>query len=77
MRRHSHDGAKLFSEVSGYRVRGNGHQLVHGEFWLDVRNKCFTMRVAKHWKRLPRDTLGSPPLEVFKTGGDTALSRAA
>ena len=29
---HSDDGAKLFSEVSGYRVRGSGRKLAHSEF---------------------------------------------
>lgn len=29
---HSDDGAKLFSELSGYGARGNGHKLSHGEF---------------------------------------------
>lgn len=29
---HSDDGAKLFSEGSGYGARGNGHKLSHGEF---------------------------------------------
>lgn len=32
IRGHSGDGAKLFSEVGGYQVRGNGHKLAHREF---------------------------------------------
>ena len=33
-----------------------------------------TMRVVKHWNRLPRDAVDAPSLEVLKSRVDGALS---
>lgn len=33
----------------------------------------FTVRRANHWDNLPRDTVGSPSLEVFRTWLDRVL----
>lgn len=41
-----------------------------------MRKNFFTLRVAEHWNRLPRETGESPLLETFKTHLDTFLSPA-
>ncbi|KFR05979.1 hypothetical protein N306_14254, partial [Opisthocomus hoazin] len=52
----------------------NGCTLKEGRFRLDIRKKFFTMRVVKHWNRLPREAVDAPSLEVFKARLDAALS---
>ncbi|KFW62045.1 hypothetical protein AS28_00098, partial [Pygoscelis adeliae] len=52
----------------------NGFKLKEGRIRLDIRKKLFTLRVVKHWNRLPREVVDAPSLETFKARLDGALS---
>lgn len=50
------DRARLFLGVPSDGTRDNGQTLQDKRFLLSTRKSCFTVRVTKHWHRLPRET---------------------
>ncbi|KAK4827670.1 hypothetical protein QYF61_020481 [Mycteria americana] len=56
----------FFSVVASARIIGNGHQLKHKRFPLNIRKHFVTVRVTKHWHRLPREVVESSSLYIFK-----------
>ncbi|KFQ65852.1 hypothetical protein N334_14226, partial [Pelecanus crispus] len=68
------DGENLFSKACCDRTRNNGFKLKKNRFRLDIRKKVFTVRVVKHWKRLPREAVEAPSLATFNVRLDGALS---
>ena len=63
----------LFSQVTSNRTRGDGLKLLHGSFRLASSKTFFTKSVVNHCKRLPREVVDSPSLEVFKSPGHVVL----
>ena len=67
-------GEELFVRAGSDRMRGNGFNVEEGTFRLDIRKKLLTVRVVRHWNRLPSDVVDAPSLEAFKTKLGGALS---
>ena len=67
------DLANLFSVVCRDRTRGNGHKMEPRKFCTNMQKDFFTVRVTEHWKRLPREVVESPSLEISKARLDTYL----
>jgi len=67
------DEARLFPVVPRDRIRGNGHKLKHRRIFLNISKHFFTVRVTKHWHRLPREMVASPFLVIFKSHLDMFL----
>jgi len=68
------DGENIFIRVCYDRTRSNGFKLREGRFRLDIRKEFFTVRVVKHWNRLPREVVEAPSLQTFQARFDSALS---
>jgi len=67
-------GGGLFTTTCRDKTSGNSFKLKEGRFRLDIRKKFFTMRVMRHWNRLPREVVDAPSLELFRARLHGALS---
>ena len=67
------DGDRHFSRVCCGRTRGNGFRLAEGRLRLDIQ-KFFTVRVVRHWNKLPRQAVDAPSLETLKVRLEQSLS---
>ncbi|PKU43943.1 hypothetical protein llap_5756 [Limosa lapponica baueri] len=68
------DGEGPFIRECSDGTRGNSFKLKEGRFRLNTRKKFFTVKVVRHWNRLPGEAVDAPSLEVFKTRLDGVLS---
>lgn len=67
-------GSLAVSVVIGKGEMGSNKR---GEIWIGYKldiNKCFTIRLVKHWHRLLRDGMDVLSLETVKVRLDGALS---
>lgn len=49
------DGARVLPyQVQTKQIRGNGQNMQNKKFLIDNQRIFFTMKVVKHWNRLPR-----------------------
>ena len=60
---------RLYSD----RTRGNGFTPKEERFRLNMK-KFSTVRVVRHWHRLPREVVGAPSLETLRVRLDRALN---
>lgn len=58
-----------FTKACRGRTRRKGFKWKEGRFRLAIRKQIFnvsTVRVVRHWNSLPRETVGTESLQIFK-----------
>lgn len=65
---------ELFARNCSDRTRSTGYKLRDRKFMLDIRRKLFTVKVARHCKRLPGEAEDAPTLAMFKARLEKPLS---
>ena len=55
------------------RIRSEGFNLKKSRFIVNIRKKFFTVRIVRHWHRLPREAVAAQSLKVFKARLDGTL----
>ena len=64
----------VFVRTCSDSMRGNGFKLEEGRFRLDIKKKLLSVRVMRHWHRLPSEAVNAPSLKAFKDRMDGAVS---
>jgi len=59
---------ETFYQVFSDRIRGNSFKLKGGRFRLVIRRTFFTMKVARHWCKLPRVVVDAPQWKFSRSG---------
>jgi len=67
------DEARHFWMMCRDRTRSNSLKLEHRKFRVNMQKNFFTVGMAEHWNRLPRQVVESPSMEIFKTCLDAYL----
>ena len=67
-------GNGFFVRAYGNETKENYFKLEAGRFILDIRKKFFTVRVVRHWNRLPSEVVDTPSMEAFSVRLDGALT---
>ena len=65
------DKARVFLQIYGDRKK---QQAKFGTWESLIKKTKSTLRVVKYWSKLPREVVGLPILEVFKTRPDKSLN---
>jgi len=63
-------GERHFRRACSDRQR----EMEESRFRLDIRKKFSTVRVVRHWNKLPKEVVNAPSLEAFKARLGGAVS---
>lgn len=64
----------IFISFHSDRTRSNRCNLKEGKSRLEIRRKFFTVKMMRHWNRLPSEAVGIATLAGFKDRMDKPLS---
>jgi len=67
-------GEGIYIWACSNSMRENGFKLDNGRFRLDIGKKFLTVRVMRHWNRLPSQVADASSLEALKARLDGAVS---
>lgn len=62
------DGEGGFIRDSSDRMRGKSFKLKEGRFSLHIGKKFFTVRVVRHWNKVPREAVDAHLWKCLRSG---------